>query len=96
MKNPTKRAGYFATAAATETSSPGMLAMSTLRATHLSIELRDPAIRERVGSPRRLPPETGGNGVRTPVCRKVGQILRQDFEETRGEEMAVAVAESHG
>ena len=29
----------------------------------MSIELRDPAIRERFGSSRRFPPETGGNGV---------------------------------
>ena len=57
MKNPTNRPGYFATAAATDSSSPGTLAISATRDTRMAIHLADPAVGQRLGRARQLPSE---------------------------------------
>jgi hypothetical protein len=62
----------------------------------MTIEFGDPAVREHFWSARRLPAEPCRHRGSAVVHRKTLDIFREEFEEARGEEMTVAVAEWHG
>ena len=60
------------------------------------VELRDPAIGQRIGRARRLPAEQRGHDRRMITGRDVAPIPGQDLEKPRREEMTVDVADLHG
>ncbi len=60
------------------------------------VELRHPAIGQRIGRARRFPAEQRGHDRRMITGRDVAPILGQDLEKPRREEMTVDVADLHG
>ena len=61
----------------------------------MPIELGRPAIGECLWTAGRIPAESRRDGAGAVVGRKAGDVLRQDLQEARGEEVAVGIAEVH-
>ena len=87
MKKPTKRCGWCATASATDTASPGTLAISAARVTALRVELRDPAVTELGRRAGRIPLQARRDGV------GAARVGRHSSRKRDGEEVAVGVVQ---
>ena len=61
----------------------------------MAIELGDPAIGQRIGRSRRIPSEQGRDHGGVIARGDVTTILGEDFQESRGEEVAMNVADLH-
>ena len=95
MKNPTKRAGCLRDGNGNRLLIAGNAGDEGAAGYAVTIELGDPAIREHFWSARRVPAEPRRHGGSAVVRGKTRDVFGEDFEEARGEEVTVAVAEWH-